>query len=177
MKLIPRAEEKAYVQSYKPRRKIDGVQIFDLKRFTADEGDFSEVMRFTPEGGFEIMPEFKVAQINRTTIFPGAVKAWHFHFNQDEFWYVPPSFQVFVGLWDIRAESPTANDWMRLQLGGGDSKMLYIPRGVAHGMANFSKQNIELFYFVNNKFSIEEPDERRIPWDAFLPDFWQPERD
>lgn len=177
MKLTAAAEQKAYVQSYQPKQLIDGVKIFELKRFLSDEGDFSEVARFTPEGGFEIMPEFKVAQINRTTIFPGTVKAWHFHFYQDEFWYAPPAFQVFVGLWDIRAESPTANHTMRLQLGGGTSKMLYIPRGVAHGMANFSSQNCELLYFMNNTFNGENPDEHRVPWDGLSPDFWRPERD
>jgi hypothetical protein len=29
-----------------------------------------------------------------------------------------------------------------------------------------------MFYFVSQKFSAEDPDERRLTWDAFGSDFW-----
>ena len=29
-----------------------------------------------------------------------------------------------------------------------------------------------LMYFVNQQFSVETPDERRLPWDACGADFW-----
>ena len=35
----------------------------------------------------------------------------------------------------------------------------------------------ELLYFVDQKFDINNPDERRIPWDSLGENFWKPQRD
>ncbi len=168
--------DKVYTQSYEPKRIIDGVKLIQLKNFLADEGDFGEVMRFT-NGELEGIPGFKIAQINRTRLSHGSVKAWHLHFKQDEIWYVLPSSQLLVGLWDVREKSSTKSTTMRLVLGGGQSTLLFIPKGVAHGSANLSGKDVEMFYFVDNKFDPKAPDENRIPYDALGKEFWMPERD
>lgn len=171
-------KSKVYAQNYSLlKEKIGDVQIIPVKDMIGDEGDFSELMRFNDQGECESVPGFKIAQINRTRLFPQSVKAWHVHLKQDEMWYVPPTFQLFVGLWDLRKNSPTKGKSMRINLGGGISSLLFIPKGVAHGSANFSQDNIELFYFVNQKFNIEDPDEKRLPWNALGEKFWEPERD
>ena len=168
---------KIYNQSYEKAKEIDGVKIIKLKHLVADEGDFAEVVRLNTNGEMEGLPGFKIAQINRTKLFHGSIKAWHVHFKQNEIWYVPHSFQLFVGLWDTRKNSSTVNNTMRINLGGGDSKLLYIPAGVAHGSMNLSNQSVELFYFVDQQINIKEPDEKRIPWEAAGKEFWSPERD
>ena len=66
---------------------------------------------------------------------------------------------------------------MRVLLGGGASKLLYIPRGVAHGCSNFYKKSTELFYFVSSRFDINNPDERRLNWDILGSDFWSPKHE
>lgn len=166
-----------FVQDYSSKTKIDGVQVIDLPRFTTDEGDFSEIIRLNDQGELEVVPGFKLQQINRTRIFPGSVKAWHVHKKQDEIWYTSPYNQLFVGLWDLRKGSPTEGKTMRVTIGGGKSHLLYIPKGVAHGNANFSNKETELFYFVTQKFNLNEPDELRLHWDACGKEFWTPERD
>lgn len=167
----------AYIQDYSPRPKIDGVKIIPLKASVGDEGDFSELLRLNEQGGMEAAPEFQIRQVNRSRVFAKAIKAWHFHYHQDELWYVSPHAQLFVGLWDLRQGSPTENTVMRLSLGGGHSQLLMIPRGVAHGMANFSTAAVDLYYFMNAQFNLDSPDERRLPWDYRGADFWLPERD
>jgi dTDP-4-dehydrorhamnose 3,5-epimerase-like enzyme len=62
---------------------------------------------------------------------------------------------------------------MRFVMGAGRSRLLLIPRGVAHGAANPWTEVAPMFYFVNQQFSLSEPDERRLPWDAFGADFWE----
>lgn len=176
-KYIDLVFENVFLQDYSSQILLDGVQIINLKSFPSDEGDFGELIRITDSGEFEQVPGFKMMQMNRTRLFPGSIKAWHMHQNQDEIWYVPPHFQLFMGLWDTRKESPTTNKTMRLNTGAGRSQMIYIPRGVAHGSANFSSQDVELFYFVNQKFNLEAPDEFRLHWDILGEDFWKPERD
>ncbi len=168
---------KVYTQKYGHGNAIEGVKIVPLKNSISDEGDFSEIMRFKNDGELEAIPGFKIAQINRTRVFANSIKAWHIHFKQDEIWYIPPEFHLFVGLWDIRKKSPTNKQTMRINLGGTLSHFLYIPHGVAHGSANFSNKPIELFYFVNQQFDVQDPDEKRIPWDSVGTDFWTPEKD
>jgi dTDP-4-dehydrorhamnose 3,5-epimerase len=174
--LNPKISSDVYLQKYESQEVLDGVRVVPLKNNIGEEGDFCEVMRITDNGMLESLPEFKLAQINRTYLFSNSIKAWHLHLGQDEIWYVSPSEHLFVGLWDLRAKSPTTNKTMRLVLGGGSSSLLYIPRGVAHGSANFSQKEVNLFYFTNAKFNLESPDERRLPWDS-IPNFWSPERD
>ena len=175
--LLPDISEKIYTQNYSSQPEIEGVQSFDVKNFLNEEGDFSELLRLNESGHLEIMPDFQLRQVNRTTLFPSSIKAWHFHHGQDEMWYVPPFFQITLGLWDIREQSATKNVKKKIQLGGGTSKLVFIPRGVAHGAANFSNQNAQLFYFVSAQFNSQDPDEMRLPWDTAGADFWQPERD
>lgn len=174
--IVPDYKEKIYVQEYPPLKMIEGVKIWEIKNQIGEEGDFSELMRLN-NGELESFPGFTVAQINRTKIMPGSMKAWHLHFKQDEIWYVTPSSQLLVGLWDLREKSETKKVTMRLSLGGGLSKMVYIPRGVAHGMANLSSKKAELLYFVSQKFDLQDPDERRLPWDGAGASFWEAKKD
>ncbi|OGH18082.1 MAG: hypothetical protein A3F31_03740 [Candidatus Levybacteria bacterium RIFCSPHIGHO2_12_FULL_38_12] len=156
---------------------MEGVKIVPLEIYLAEDGDFAEVVRINENGKLEQVPGFKLAQVNRTRLNPGSLKAWHLHLKQDEIWYVIPTGLLFVGLWDIRKDSPTNGVTMRIVLGGGKSSLLFIPQGVAHGSANFSHEEVHLFYFVNKQFNLNNPDEHRIPWDSKGADFWTPERD
>jgi len=167
----------AYTQEYSAKPQIEGLQFLTLKTSVTDEGDFGEVLRLNETGQLEIMPSFQLRQINRTTLFPKTIKAWHFHYHQDEIWYVPPAQQLTIGLWDVREGSRSTGLSQKITLGGGSSRLLFIPRGVAHGLTNYSAQNVELFYFVSNQFNPSAPDEHRLPWDANGAAFWAPERD
>jgi len=173
----PGFQKAIFAQDYSPATKIDGVLQIPVKQFVAEEGDFSEIMKFSEEGELQSVPGFKIAQINRTHLFPSSIKAWHVHFEQSEIWYIPPIQHLLVGLWDLRKDSPTCGKTMRIPLGQGVSQLLFIPNGVAHGSRNTSPSSIELFYFVNRQFNKDNPDEKRLHWDALGEKFWIPERD
>lgn len=164
--------EDVYIQDYSPRKMIDGVTINNLKNFVGEEGDFSEVIRLDTNGELEAYPGFKLRQVNRTRMFPSTIKAWHLHLKQCEIWYIPPSSRMLVALWDTREDSPTFNETMRMAAGGGNSLMIYIPSGVAHGAWNYSNDPVDFFYFVDSQFDIKDPDESRIRWDYLGADFW-----
>ena len=169
--------DKVYAQDYSKKDGIEGVKITPLTNFPSEEGDFGEIARLDSNGQLEQVPGFKLVQVNRTHLFPGSIKAWHLHFRQDEVWYIPPNRDLFVGLWDVRKNSSTNGQLTRTVLGGGKSELLFIPRGVAHGSANFTLIDVNLFYLVDEKFNIKNPDEMRLPWDAAGADFWKPKRD
>lgn len=160
-------------QSYAPSRPIEGVRLIDLRELVDDGGTFIEVARLDAQGRLEALPEVGVRQVNFSTMMPGTIKAWHLHFNQEDVWYIPAQSRVLVGLRDLRAASPTCGATMRFVMGAGRSRLLLIPRGVAHGAANPWTEVAPMFYFVNQQFSLSEPDERRLPWDAFGADFWE----
>ncbi|MBI2029030.1 dTDP-4-dehydrorhamnose 3,5-epimerase family protein [Candidatus Gottesmanbacteria bacterium] len=177
METIDKVRGKIYIQKYQAMNVIEGVKIVDLKNHLDEESDFGELLRLTDSGKLELFPNFSLKQINRTRLNPGSVKAWHVHFQQDELWYIFPSNSLIVGLWDIRARSKTQDVTMRMVLGGGNSQLLLIPKGVAHGSANISLNHVDMLYFTNQHFNSKDPDEGRINWDILGSDFWKPVRD
>ncbi|HHY67281.1 MAG TPA: hypothetical protein GX517_08815 [Alicyclobacillus sp.] len=160
-------------QEYGPKPRIEGVQILDLRWFTDDGGAFTELARLDEQGCLAVLPEFQVRQVNYSVVLPGAVKAWHLHFNQEDVWFIPPTVRLLVGLLDVRTSSPTYRNTMRFVMGAGKAQVLYIPRGVAHGVANIWAQDAYMMYLVNQQFDPEKPDENRLPWDVLGDSFWQ----
>lgn len=167
---------KISTQGYGTKDSIEGVQVVKLANFAGEDGTFGELTRLTDTGRMEAFPDFQVLQINRSKLLPNAIKAWHLHFNQEDIWYVPPDDHMLLGLWDIRQDSDTKDMVMRIVLGAGTSKLIYIPRGVAHGVANISQTEGTILYFVNQQFDAKNPDEQRLPWDCCGAEFWTPER-
>lgn len=175
--LSPEVRSSLYTQDYSSKPVIEGVQLITVRQFVSEEGDFSELARLDENGNLEALPDFKVRQINRSQIFPNSIKGWHIHYKQEDLWYVAPQEQLVVGLWDVRKDSPTEGIATKYNLGGGQSRMLLIPRGVAHGCVNYSSRPTQLYYFMNQQFNADSPDEQRLPWNSHGAEFWLPERD
>lgn len=172
--MFPReVEGRITKQDYSPSQKIDGVQFISLPKFVDDGGFFLELGRLQ-RGIAEKIPDFEVRQVNYSRVLHGAVKATHLHKNQDDVWFVPPDQRLLVGLKDIRKDSKTEGVTMRFVLGEGESRLLFIPRGVAHGVGNLWHAPATLIYFVNQQFSTDtkKNDEYRLPPDFFGKDFW-----
>ena len=60
------------------------------------------------------------------------VKAWHFHHQQIDWWYVPIG-NVDVALHDLRPQSPTHGETMTFRMGVDRPVVVKIPPGVGHG--------------------------------------------
>ncbi len=164
---------KIKTQDYLKKVQIEGVRFIDVTEFPDDGGTFAELARLDESGGLLAVPDFKVRQVNRSEMEPNSVKAFHLHYNQDDIWFVPPSERLLVGLVDTRKGSATSGAIMRFVLGANKPRLLFIPRGVAHGVANLTNKTQTLIYFVNQHFSAGKPDEQRLPWDVFGKEFWE----
>ena len=160
------------VQDYTKKPTIEGVQLINLNHFVDDGGALAEVVRFDDQGHLQLIPEFKVKQSTYSQVLPGAIKAFHLHYNQEDVWFVLPHDRLLIGLFDARKDSPTYNKSMRFVMGAGKAQILYLPRGVAHGLANVWQAPAHMIYFVNQCFNPDEPDELRLPWDSLGADFW-----
>lgn len=69
-------------------------------------------------------------------------------------------FDVFV---DLRADSPTYGQWDSEQLAKNDRKLLYVPRGFAHGFCTLTT-DCHVLYKVDNYYAPER--EGVIHWDS-----------
>ncbi len=166
-----------YTQSYGHAKTIHGVETLSRTHHVSEDSDFVEIFKLNAHGHLEDMPSFHVRQISRSLQYPGAIKAWHLHFIQDELWYVPTDAHLIVGLWDIRKTSPTNGIISRLVMGKSGPTMLLIPAGVAHGSVNLTSQPVPILYCASEQFDLQNPDEHRLPWDIQGRDFWKPQRD
>jgi dTDP-4-dehydrorhamnose 3,5-epimerase len=79
---------------------------------------------------------------------------------------------MLVGLLDTPEASPTYGQTKRFVLGAGRARLLLIPRGVVHGMANLSGWPASIVYFANNVFHADDPDEHRLPHNLVDSTFW-----
>lgn len=171
--VLVRLKQEIYVQDYSKKKVITGVKIAEVKKFIGEDGTFEELTRINEHGALEEFPDFKVRQINRSKILGGSIKAWHIHFNQEDVWYVPAEDHMILGLWDLRNDSDTKDLKMRVILGGGKAKLVFVPRGVAHGVVNIGHKPGTIIYFVNEQFNFSAPDEKRLKWDAAGSEFWE----
>ena len=166
-------QERLSRQSYGAAGSIADVQIVDLPVFSDEGGDFAEITRFTPEGTLAALPSYRPAQISYSLLEPGTIKAWHLHLRQDDLWFVPPAGRLVVGLLDVREDSPTCGLSRRLALGAPRPRLLLIPAGVAHGIANVGTAAATLIYFATTGFDPADPDELRLPFDLLDAEFWR----
>ncbi len=179
MKLEPRIEKLYAKQDYGKKPGIAGVEIAELRRHHDDAGSMTELARLDGGGGIPAFPGFRAAQINYSTLQPGALKAFHVHRRQTDVWFVPPEDRVLLVLVDVRDGSPTAGNRLRLVLGDGTSRLVRIPPGVAHGCRNVGALPARLVYVVDQPFSAdpETTDEGRLPWDLVGAEVWDPARE
>lgn len=159
-------------QEYGNNPPIAGVKFLPLTYHRDDTGEFVELGRFD-NGSLRNFHDFHIAQISTSLLLPGAIKAFHLHFDQTDVWFVSPRQRLLVGLLDTRKDSPTVNKTMRFILGAGVAQLLVIPPGVAHGAANPWTKSSSMTYFTDRQFDSGHPDEHRLPLDLFGKEFWQ----
>ncbi|MBI4587549.1 MAG: dTDP-4-dehydrorhamnose 3,5-epimerase family protein [Candidatus Rokubacteria bacterium] len=178
MELSDKAKRALRLQDYSVKPPIKGVEVVELRRQTDDGGSFTELGRFTA-GASATFPGFVLAQVNYSEIEPGAIKAFHLHRLQTDVWYVPPADKLLLVLLDVRAGSPTEGGQMRLILGDGQSRVVLIPPGVAHGCRNLAPARGRIIYFSDTCFSPapESCDEGRLPWDYADAAIWEMSRE
>ncbi len=175
--LNERAREAFHVQHYGAQPQIAGVEFVPLRRFHDDGGSMTELGRLD-DGVHRQLPGFRVHQVNFSEMDPGVIKAFHLHRRQTDVWYIPPACKMLVVLGDVREGSPTEGVVRRLALGDGDSRLVRIPPGVAHGVRNIGSTRGTIIYFVDTFFEPDpaQCDEGRLPWDHFGAGVWEIER-
>lgn len=138
--------------------KIHDVVIKTLVTHADDRGYLREVLRADDN----LLRQF--GQLTVTKTHPGVIKAFHWHKDQDDVWYIAAGMARIV-MYDRRPESPTFQETMVVVAGEDNPLSVLIPTGVAHGYQVLGNQPVLLFYTVTKPYNAADPDEQRIAWD------------
>ena len=130
-------------------------------------------------------------QFNASTMYAGAVKAWHRHALQDDYW-IPLSGDLKIGLFNTMDQTLTTELRLAGAKSGGETVVeivlpqgcgkavylgehrpgvLYIPAGMWHGGVAVGGRDALLLYHVTRKYDPSQPDEERAAWDRFAFDW------
>jgi len=137
---------------------IEGVKIKPLKVVPDDRGMLMEMFRSDD-------PDFqKFGQVYVTMVYPGVVKAWHYHKVQTDH-FVCVSGMAKIGLFDAREDSPTKGESQTVYLGWQNQRLLIIPPGVYHGFTPAGPEPASIINIPTELYDYEDPDEHRRPFD------------
>jgi dTDP-4-dehydrorhamnose 3,5-epimerase len=138
---------------------IEGVAVKNLRVVPDERGHVMEMLRSDDE----VFEKFGQAYI--TTIYPGVVKGWHMHLEQDDN-VVCVRGMIKLVLFDDRDGSPTRQEIMELFLGEHHTVLVHIPRGVYHGWKCISDEEAFVMNISTELYDYDDPDEHRLPFDT-----------
>jgi len=134
---------------------IHGVQTKPLKVIPDERGRLMEILRCDD-------PLFrKFGQVYVTTLYPGVVKAWHFHKIQWDHLAVVRGMVKLV-LYDAREGSPTRGELQELFLGDHNPLLVQVPPGVLHGFKGISTEEAIVINCPTEPYNASQPDEHRL---------------
>jgi len=161
---------------------INGVELKNLNVFLDDRGYLYEMMRSTDK----IFDNSKIKQTTFSHLFPGAVKAFHYHKEQTD-WVVCVEGNVKLMLADFRPflkKGINSIEGMEeklkkeiiphaFYLGERKPVLIKIPKGVWHGYTAVGGKPASIIYFTDQEYNLN--DEYRIPWNFFGKELWEVE--
>ncbi len=140
----------------------EGLIIITPYVFNDERGFFMETFRSDEFEKIGIKREF--VQDNHSRSTKGVIRGLHFQVEPNEQSKLVRCIrgEILDVVVDLRKKSDTFGKWYGVLLSGENKKMLYIPRGFAHGYSTLS-DDAEVVYKVDEYYSRE--DERGIRFD------------
>lgn len=135
---------------------IQGASIRKLRLIPDERGFLMEMFRSDWEE-FE-----KFGQTYVTAVYPGAVKAWHYHKKQTDH-FICVAGMAKVVLYDGRKDSPTYAEINEFFMGILDPILLKIPPLVYHGFKGISDEMALIVNVPTALYNYNTPDEYRLP--------------
>ncbi|TWT87506.1 dTDP-4-dehydrorhamnose 3,5-epimerase [Pseudobythopirellula maris] len=132
---------------------LSGAYVIDLEKRGDDRGFFARVFCENEFGELDLAQNF--LQVNNSlTTDRGALRGMHYQ--------LAPHAETKVvrcikgSLWDciidLRFDSPTFGEWYGIELSAENRRMLYVPKGFAHGFITL-EPSTEALYFVDEFYA------------------------
>jgi dTDP-4-dehydrorhamnose 3,5-epimerase len=146
---------------------IEGVIVKRLQVHPDQRGRLMEIMRCDDE----VFRKF--GQVYMTTVYPGVVKAWHYHKVQEDNFAVLAGM-VQVALYDAREDSPTRGEVNVVHAGVHNPVLVHVPPFVYHGFKNVGTEEAIVVNCPTEPYRREQPDEYRVdPYENDIPHDWR----
>jgi dTDP-4-dehydrorhamnose 3,5-epimerase len=134
---------------------IDGVQTKPLRVVPDERGRLMEILRRDDD----LFKQF--GQAYMTTVYPGVVKAWHYHRKQFDSFAVVRGM-IKLALYDGREGSPTRGEVQEFFLGEHNPLLVQIPPMVYHGFKGIGAEEAIIINLPTEPYDREAPDEFRL---------------
>jgi dTDP-4-dehydrorhamnose 3,5-epimerase len=142
---------------------LQGLKIIEPDKFDDNRGYY--LKPFEKKAFREQGIEFEIVQISHSfNQTKGTVRGVHFQvepFAQAKLVFCGKG-QVFDIALDLRKDSATYGEWYGVELTEENKRILYIPKGFAHGFQTL-EDNSELIYYISDVYSKEH--ESGVKWD------------
>lgn len=138
---------------------IDGVRVKTLKTIADERGWLFEILR----NDDDIFLQF--GQVYLTAVYPGVVKAWHYHKTQTDSFTVVSGMAKLV-LADLRETSSTHGEINEFFIGDQNRILVQIPPGVYHGLKGLGDRPALAINCPDRPFDRDNPDEIRLPYNT-----------
>jgi dTDP-4-dehydrorhamnose 3,5-epimerase len=135
---------------------IAGVKVKQLKSIPDERGRLMEILR----NDDDIFIKF--GQLYMTTVYPGTVKAWHYHKKQFDTFVVVKGMLKLV-LYDSRPGSKTKGEVNEFFIGEYNQMLVQIPNNVYHGFKGISDTETIVINAPTEVYNGKKPDEFRLP--------------
>ncbi len=134
---------------------IDGGHGKVLKRIADERGWLMEMLRADDE----FFSKFGQAYL--TAVYPGVVKAWHYHNVQTDH-FVCVQGMAKVVLYDAREDSPTGGTINEFFMGVMNPLLVQIPPLVHHGFKGISPELAVILNIPTEVYRYDDPDEYHV---------------
>jgi dTDP-4-dehydrorhamnose 3,5-epimerase len=130
------------------------VMIVEPRVFPDERGFFMEAYKRSDLAAHGITDTF--VQINQSRSSKDTVRGLHYQKDPKSQGKLirTLSGEVFDVVVDIRKGSPTYGEWLGVSLSSTNNRMLYVPRGFAHGFCVLSEQ-ADILYMVTEEYAPE----------------------
>ncbi|GAB6087933.1 polysaccharide biosynthesis C-terminal domain-containing protein [Alkaliphilus crotonatoxidans] len=146
---------------------IHGVEIKELDYRCDERGRLIEILR-NDEAMFN-----GFGQVYLTTVYPGVVKAWHYHKLQEDHFFVVKGMLKLV-LYDDRPDSETKGMVNEIFMGEYKTILVKIPPMVYHGFKGIGIGETLVLNIPTKAYNHQQPDEYRIdPHENHIPYQWE----
>ena len=135
---------------------LDGVKVYELKKFPDERGFFTELLR---RDWKDLLGDEWIVQANLSYSYPGVIRAWHRHLRGQVDYFI-----VLKGAMKICAYDEKTKKMDEKVASEHKLQVVRIPGHYYHGTKTLGNEPSLTLYFVTRLYDYGDPDEERKPW-------------
>ncbi len=143
--------------------KLSGVYVIEIEKIEDERGFFSRIWDKDEFSKVGLGTEFVQTSISSNKR-KGTIRGMHYQtkpYEEDKIVRCVKG-EIFDVVVDLRPDSKTFKEWFSIKLSSDNYKMLYVPKGFAHGFQTL-EDNTEVFYQISEYYNSKHA--KGVKWD------------